>query len=126
MYVPAGPMDPGGTVYIGTSAHIPPHLAVIIVLHEIGHCLQDQESVDGLYGVTMREGQLAVELDADRRAADLACGLHLDGVALLRELFEYAQKEFDYEGDYLHGTRGERISQGERALSCRVQPRQAS
>ncbi len=108
------------TLYIGTDPDRPAAVVLMVVLHEIGHCLQAQEGMLDL-GLTIVE----IELDADRRAADLACALHLDGAALLHDLFVWANESFGYEGDSTHGTMAERIAQGARAPACHRPPAQS-
>jgi hypothetical protein len=61
---------------------------------------------------------VAYELDADRRSADLACGLGLDGRKLLHDTFQWAHDSFGYNGDDHHGTLAERMSQGDKATAC--------
>src|SRR5258706_5076347 len=103
------------TLYIGTKVTegLRPDLAEMILFHEIGHCLQDQEGMLGPGMEIMR-----IELDADRHAANLACGLGRDGTRLLRELFEWAKVTFNYDGDYIHGTLDQRIAQASHASMC--------
>lgn len=112
------------TLYIGTSSDSPLMVRVIIVFHEIGHCLQAQDGTMTKY----YNGPLQVqdiELDADRRAADLACRYGLPGKSLLHDVFVWAYKTFGYLGDYAHGTISQRIRQGELASACQVVPVQA-
>jgi hypothetical protein len=101
------------TLYIGTeeTEGLRSELAEMILFHEIGHCLQDQ-----MGGI---EPGVRTELDADRYAAQLACALGRDGVALLREVFEWARGNFGYDGDPGHGTLAQRISQGQNATFCK-------
>lgn len=106
------------TVYIGTGANshapaVPVDLALIIILHEAAHCLQWSE---GVWFDTLVER----ELDADRRAADLACALGIDGARLLHDLFAWAYEVFGYEGDVDHGTMAQRISQSAGAPNCNL------
>lgn len=110
-------------VYIGTSDEEPEFVTEMIALHEVGHCLQAQLG----YLETLRavEGQVAVELDADRWAAQLACAMGLDGPRLLHDLFAWAKAEFDYDGDYAHGTLEQRISASDGADYCHAPARQA-
>jgi hypothetical protein len=63
------------TLYVGTSPDpsIPEYVHTMILLHEIGHCLQAQAGY--LYDL----GNPARELDADRISVDLACALGMDG-----------------------------------------------
>lgn len=107
------------TLYIGTSPEIPADAQLMVTLHEIGHCLQAQEGF--FYGRT----SVQIELDADRRSADLACSLGLDGVRMLHDLFVWAFDVYGYDGDLDHGTMVERISAAEGAPACRIQPTQS-
>jgi hypothetical protein len=106
-------------LFIGTRPDMPSDLALVIVLHEIAHCLQYQD------GSAARIGRgPALELDADRRAAELACALGLDGPRLLHDLFVWAYATLGYVGDEGHGTSAERISQGAAARGACVRPPQ--
>jgi hypothetical protein len=93
---------------------VPYYAGLIILLHETGHCLQDQEGKLPGYAWDPKP----YELDADRRAADLACGLGLDGRGLLKDTFVWAHDFFGYNGDWAHGTLQERMSQGDLAQAC--------
>lgn len=107
-------------MYIGMdNEDVPLETQQIIIFHEIGHCLQDQEIQIG--PLLEQGGRQMVELDADRRAADLACRRGQDGRRMLREAFLWAKKTFGYDGDDSHGTLAERISQGDKALYCTLQ-----
>lgn len=119
-YSPDGGLyyEPG--LYIGTAAGVPGFVRLMVTLHETGHCLQHQEGAMDAF-----TNMVDLELDADRRAADLACGLGLDGRALLHDLFVWAYRVFGYTGDWLHGTLAQRIEQGERASRCGVRPVEA-
>ena len=101
-------------LYIGTAPGVPDAAMLTVLYHEIGHCLQFQ---DGLF-----DGRPAIllELDADRRAADMACRAGMDGRGMLRATLKLAQEVFDYNGDFNHGTLDQRISMGRLALSCEV------
>ena len=105
-------------MYIGTheDTDIPYYAGLTILLHETGHCLQDQMGT--LTGDAYRADPVRFELDADRWAADLMCGLGLDGRSLLRQTFEWARDAFGYQGDEGHGTLAQRIGQGENARAC--------
>jgi hypothetical protein len=105
-----GPLE--HTLYIGTAPDMDPGHMLIVLLHEIGHCLQRQ---DGFAGYA---SGVEIELDADRIAADLACDLGLNGPGLLRDLFLWVRAKYGYNGDPGHGTLHERIRQGERAKRC--------
>lgn len=103
-------------IHIGAKddPEIPYFAGLIILLHETGHCLQAQEGGLGSYSIEPKR----FELDADRRSADLACGLGLDGRGLLRQTFQWAHDAFGYDGDENHGTLAQRISQGDLATAC--------
>src|SRR5690349_1210451 len=108
-----------GKLYIGTMPDgVPAELAEMVALHEIGHCLQDQAGVLDDYAWNPQ----VYELDADRRAADLACARHKDGAKLLHDLFVWAYETYGYSGDYAHGTMAERISQSTNAPACHPAP----
>jgi len=103
-------------LYIGRDQMTAPYYGSLAVLmHEIGHCLQDQEGV--MWDLSLR-GDTALELDADRRAADLLCGYGLDGRDILVKLFEWAKVAFGYDGDDRHGTLTERQAQARNATYC--------
>jgi hypothetical protein len=105
------------TLYIGTRdvEGLPQSVAVIVLYHEIGHCLQAQSGL-----LTTWLPRIYLELDADRWAADLACARHLDGKRMLHDIMVWAYKTYGYEGDYDHGTLAQRIAQGDNALMCRL------
>ena len=106
-------------LYIGTRKDTPAYVGLMVTLHEVGHCLQHQTgTLDEMDTVTR-------ELDADRYAADLACGLGLDGRSLLHELFVWAFQVYGYDGDENHGTMVQRIHAGDRASRCDLPPAQA-
>jgi hypothetical protein len=109
-------------LYLGT-APAPSYVVLMVALHESAHCLQMQEGY--LVPLWTAEGSVAVELDADRRAAEMACDLGLDGARLLHDVFAWLHSEFGYDGDGSHGTIEERISQADHALGCRNVPAQA-
>lgn len=110
------------TIYVGTKEGEPPHeMALIVLLHEIGHCLQYQESPEALVAADMNPTPEIIkvwELDADRRAADLACALGYDGRGLLHDVMVWLRETHGYNGDPAHGTLSERILQGEKATAC--------
>jgi hypothetical protein len=93
----------------GTS--IPEQHRFMIFLHELGHCLQYME------GVIFQMDTQTRELDADGRATQLACALHMDGPRMLDELWDWANETFGYDGDPDHGTLDERREQANRARS---------
>lgn len=106
-------------LHIGTKddPEIPYYAGLIILLHETGHCLQFQ--ADPLAHVrNYRADPVKYELDADRRSADLACALGLDGRGLLRQTFQWAHDAFGYNGDDNHGTLEQRMSQADNARAC--------
>lgn len=111
--------DPG-TLVVGAyeDPGIPYYAGLLIFLHEVGHCLQDQDGLLG--GYITQEGRVAIELDADRYAADLACRFGLDGKGLLHDLFIWARDTFGYNGDSDHGTLAQRMAQGDNAMSCAI------
>lgn len=98
----------------GEDPNVPYYAGLIILLHETGHCLQDQADVLGGYG----DNPVRYELGADLIAADLACALGMDGAQMLRDTFDWAHDEFGYDGDPMHGTLDERKSQGDMAPHC--------
>jgi hypothetical protein len=106
-------------MYVGTheDTDIPYYAGLMILMHETGHCLQDQEGLLSDYGDYINN-PVKFELDADRRAADLMCGLGLDGRQLLRDTFQWAHDAFGYNGDDGHGTLSERMSQAGNAHAC--------
>ncbi len=110
------------TLYIGTEedSSVPYYAGLIILLHEVGHCLQDESGWLDAHPDTVER-----ELDADRRSADLACGMGLDGRRLLHDTFVWAHDRFDYNGDEDHGSLAERISQGDNAQACDHQYQEA-
>lgn len=111
-----------GALSIGTREYpgLSQELAEMVLFHEIGHCLQHQAGLlDGGLPV------IVTELDADRWAADLACGLGRDGKGLLHDIFVWAYVTFGYEGDWMHGTLNQRIAQGSNAPMCKLIPIQA-
>lgn len=109
-------------LYIGTSGEGNPtaEAVLMIALHEIGHCLQDEN------GSPLWDDGVALELDADRLAADMACALGLDGPQLLHDLFVWAHEVYGYDGDGSHGTLAQRISQSDRAPACHLPPVQTA
>jgi hypothetical protein len=97
--------------------NVPYYAGLIILLHEVGHCLQFQANPEE-HVRNYREHPVQYELDADRRSADLACGLGLDGRKLLHDTFQWAHDAFGYNGDDGHGTLSERMSQADNAHAC--------
>ena len=120
-YMPDG--SGHGVLYIGTKDMdgLPRELSEMMLFHEIGHCLQDQAGLLSDPAIS----RVQLELDADRWAADLACGLHRDGKRLLRDLFIWTWEQFGYEGDIRHGTLAQRMAQGDNAAMCKLIPIQA-
>ena len=108
--------ESGPFIVIGVNgdSDLPMFVGTMILLHEAGHCLQYQEGLLGDY----RNDPKKYELDADRRAADLACGMGMDGRGMLKDLFVWAREVLGYTGDMWHGTSDERMAQGDRARRC--------
>lgn len=105
--------DIGTFIVIGTK-DTPQSVTLIVLLHETGHCLQDE------MGYIDKITTLQRELDADRWAANLACGLNLDGRRLLHDAFVWMKKTYDYNGYPWHGTLEMRIRQADKADRCNV------
>ena len=110
-------------LYIGTDPKAPDYVLETVVFHEVGHCLQYQQNY--MRDLWFSEGIIAVELDADRWSAQLMCGRGWDGMKRLHDTFVWLLHEYSYRGDYFHGTLDQRISQGEKADYCKVNPQQA-
>jgi hypothetical protein len=110
------------TLYIGTRPDAPTYAERIIILHEIGHCLQLQEGGIAYFQET---GAPGYELDADMRSADLACKLGMDGRRMLHDTMIWAKHTFGYEGDWVHGSLADRIAQGDNAPACKAHATQA-
>lgn len=110
---------PGMFLHIGAKPDdtLPYYAGLIILLHETGHCLQYQAN-PLTHEWNYRQNPVKYELDADRRSADLACSLGLDGRKLLHDTFQWAHDELGYNGDDRHGTLAERMSQGDNAHAC--------
>lgn len=100
------------TVVLGTKGYAPEAVQYMVVFHETGHCLQDEA------GYIDKLPVVVIELDADRLAADLACGYHLDGRQMLHDAFVWMYETFGYDGDPWHGTLKQRIEQGNKAARC--------
>lgn len=101
-------------IVVGTheDRDLPYYAGLFILFHETGHCLQAQDgTMDRLWGAPL-------ELDADRRASDLACGLGLDGRQIAQDTWDWAQRELGYNGDHGHGTLAERRAQAANAHAC--------
>lgn len=106
-------------IYFGTAPGIAKDVAIIIMLHEIGHCLQDQYyGNDGTFQFLYMLDSVPFELDADRYSADLACSLGMEGVRMVAETFDWAHDTFDYKGDPGHGTLDQRKAAGASAQAC--------
>jgi hypothetical protein len=103
------------TLVVGTheDSEIPYYAGLFILLHETGHCLQHESG-----WLDRQTDIVVVELDADRRGADLACGMGLDGRRILVDTFEWAKQVLGYNGDPNHGTLEMRESQALNAHSC--------
>jgi len=102
------------TLYIGTQSDpsIPEYVHTMILLHEVGHCLQHQQ------GYVFEMAVVERELDADRISVDLACAMGMDGRTMIHDVFMWAYESFGYQGDYAHGTSAERIAQRDKARWC--------
>jgi len=102
------------SLYIGTEddPSLPAEVADMIVLHEIGHCLQLQD------GTIFVMDEVSLELDADRRSVDMACSIGRDGRSLQFLLWKWVNEKFGYVGDSKHGTIAERIAQADLATTC--------
>lgn len=106
--------DLGHTLYVGTDHDVPYGVWLIVLFHETAHCLQYQElgqAMEYSYAVD----PMAFELDADRHAATLVCGLGLDGPGFLHDAFVWILKVYGYDGDENHGTLAQRIHAGDNA-----------
>jgi hypothetical protein len=102
----------GQPVIVIINGHeIPEQHRFTVFLHELGHCLQYMD------GSIFRMDTVTRELEADARAVQLACALHMDGPRMLRELWDWANAEFGYEGDPDHGTLAQRIEQANNGRS---------
>jgi hypothetical protein len=103
------------TLVVGTheDSDIPYYAGLFILFHETGHCLQHESG-----WLEKQTDIVTVELDADRRAADLACGMGLDGRQMLVDTFEWAKRVLGYNGDPDHGTLEMRESQALNAHAC--------
>src|SRR5439155_3374955 len=84
----------GKALYVGTDTDTPYDVWLMVLFHETAHCLQYQvHGLDMVFDYTIDPKPW--ELDADRQAAVLTCGLGLDGPKLLHDLFVWAYKEYD-------------------------------
>ena len=103
------------TMVVGTKADdsIPYYAGLFILLHETGHCLQDESG-----WLDKQTDIVVVELDADRRGADLACGMGLDGRQILIDTFDWAHRVLGYNGDMNHGSLEQRMGQAANAHAC--------
>ena len=103
------------TIVVGTQNDdsVPYYAGLFILLHETGHCLQDESG-----WLDKQTDIVTVELDADRRGTDLACGMGLDGRRLLIDTFEWAKESLGYYGDPDHGTLEQREGQAANAHAC--------
>lgn len=106
-------------MHIGTRLDddVPYYTGLIVLLHETGHCLQFQADPDGQI-LKYRMDPSVYELDADRRAAEMACGLGLDGQRLLHDVMIWAHDTFGYNGDPSHGTLDQRIHADDGGDAC--------
>lgn len=106
-----------GRIYFGTAPDVPKPMARMILLHEIGHCLQDQAlngNIDEYYPLD----RVTFELDADRISAELACSRGEEGVRLQRELLDWVHDTYNYNGDAGHGSLDQRKAAGASAQAC--------
>ncbi len=115
---------PKSELYLGIKPYegLTEEMEIAVLFHESGHCLQYQNSQ---MSILRQNGTRTMELDADRYSADLMCSYHMDGRQILHDLFVWALKTFDYNGDWGHGTLWERISQGNLATSCNLVSQQS-
>ena len=118
----AGSYFDGEALHIGTI--IPEGLPAphIIVLHEIGHCVQ---AANGLTRLSYKLNPSKYELDADRLAVEFACQLGRDGWRDNYDILMFIHDEFGYEGDPEHGSLAARIHAGDNAPSCQRIPQAA-
>lgn len=112
-------------LYIGTMPGETPEVYEMVILHEIGHCLQDQELEGNLDQFYPYDTQF-FELNADMRAADLACRRGQEGSRLGSLLLDRAHEKFGYNGDDNHGTLEMRRLAAMQAPACRIQPIQGA
>ena len=110
-YFTVNPYTGQPVIVIINGVTVPEQHRFMIFLHELGHCLQYMD------GTIFQMEQVTRELDADGRAAQLACALHMDGPRMLDELWDWVRAEFGYEGDPSHGTLEQRREQANRAKS---------
>lgn len=103
------------TMVVGTKMDdsVPYYVGVFILLHETGHCLQDESG-----WLSKQYDIVTVELDADRRASDLACGMGLDGRQISHDTFTWVHDTFGYDGDWNHGSLAQRMAQANAAHAC--------
>lgn len=106
-------------LYIGTDIDSTrdPNIDLLVLFHEIGHCLQVQE---GLTWEAYAANTKLWELDADMRSANIACSLGMDGKRMLHDAFTWVYATYGYAGDPNHGTLTERIHQGHLAPLCNL------
>ena len=95
-------------------AEVPYYAGLFILFHETAHCLQHESG----WLDTHMDSLQTVELDADRGASDLACGLGLDGRKINRDTFEWAKEKFGYQGDPWHGSIEQREAMADQAHRC--------
>jgi hypothetical protein len=103
---------------IGTEPGVPEAVVMAIVLHEIGHCLQDQTIPE--FELAYMIDPVRFELDADMRSADLACRRGYDGIRMMRETMDWAHDVYGYNGDSYHGTLQQRKDAGASAPACQA------
>ena len=102
----------------GPSQGQPYYVGLFVLLHETGHCLQDQAGLLDIWALT-DEPSRTQELDADTRATNLACAAGLDGRRINHDTFEWVHEQYGYNGDPDHGTLAEREATADAALMCR-------
>ncbi len=108
-------------LHVGTrpERNSPYYVGLVVLLHETGHCLQFQGAVSpDEQADKYQNDPVRYELDADRQAAEMACGIGLDGKKLLLDTFTWAHDAFGYDGDPGHGTLYERIHADDFGSAC--------
>src|SRR5882724_4484146 len=114
-----------GTLYIGTEPGEPADVYEIILLHEIGHCLQDQRYTEGM-DWSYSADPMKFELEADMISADLACKRGQEGVRMVNLVLDRVHDKYGYNGDSDHGTLQERRDAAAMAPACKAKPHQGA